>query len=239
MSAYKENTIIVHTSSGSRTVTALADYFVTYDGKEEKIRGKTSQFTMALMSVLDGTNDLSVAEIGDVMKPEYSVFPNKCQLFGPNNGALISHILRKPSGFRWYGFQCRIFCRKFGQKATRKLSAITSCCLRKFVAVRRETSSSTSTVERNRHWQEIAAVDKRSCSTLKFDQPKPEVSWFRRNELSPGQIGTSNDAPAERLASCSGIDLVTLSHGICLAPGFALVKHFERETFIILNSTSS
>ena len=59
------------------------------------------------------------------MKPEYSVFPNKCQLFGPNNGALISHILRKPSGFRWYGFQCRIFCRKFGQKATRKLSAIT------------------------------------------------------------------------------------------------------------------
>ena len=108
---FEGNSVIVYTSCAANELTPRGDPMPSGD---KTGRGITSQFTMALMSVLDGRVDYPIAHMKNIIQsrlPAKTTVHVQVFTFNPDSSVHISGILREPANFPWYQFDRDRFCR--------------------------------------------------------------------------------------------------------------------------------
>ena len=119
----EENSVIVCTSCDHEETTARI-YAPRADGPKTEIM--TSQFTFALMSVLE-EGVPPKKDIGAAIKAKLDLrHLHRVQFctFGTGSSLPISAALREPHNFRWYEFDKARFCRNYWTAAQPKLVAM-------------------------------------------------------------------------------------------------------------------
>ena len=93
----------------------------------KKSEAMTSQFTRALMSVLD--EGWTNCKISDIEKKLHLRFPIESEVQisqpGPGCSLRIPDVLRRPAMFRWYEFDKARFCSDYWDAATKTPFAMT------------------------------------------------------------------------------------------------------------------
>ena len=121
---FRGNSIIVCTSC--RADQAIPRNKAPTSGGK-KSEAMTSQFTRALMSVLD--EGWTNCKISDIEKKLHLRFPIESEVQisqpGPGCSLRIPDVLRRPAMFRWYEFDKARFCSDYWDAATKTPFAMT------------------------------------------------------------------------------------------------------------------